>query len=253
MKPQYVVLCMKWGNKFQANDVNILYNAVNRNLNVSHRFICLTDDTSRINPNVECFPIPEIGLKQWHWYQGAWPKLSVFLSQLYNLAGRCLFIDLDTVILDNLEPFFESSASLIGIDVGANWGRPRDKDKKVLGTGVFAFSLGSQSQIVEKFKSNRNAAVSKYAVEQAFVQDYAISVEYWPENWVISFKRHLQRRNLSGLVFKPKHPPAGTKVIAFHGNPKPSDLQYKRVWGRFPHLGLGSVNWIDDYFHKYSD
>ena len=252
MKSSNIVLCMKWGKKFRADDVNVLQKAVTQNLSLSHRFICLTDDTAGINQNVECYPIPEIGLDHWHWYHGVWPKLSVFLPDLYGLTGKCLFMDLDTVILDSLDPFFKLSSSLIGIDSGYDWNRFQDKNIKELNTSIFLFNLGSQSQIVEQFKSDRDAVVSKYVVEQAFVQDYASSVNYWPKGWIISFKVHLQRRNLSGLIFKHKPIPIGTKIIAFHGSPKPNDLLNKRIWGRFPHLGRGSVNWIEEYFRNYS-
>ncbi|MDE0305336.1 MAG: hypothetical protein OXI87_10715 [Albidovulum sp.] len=237
---------MKWGKKFQAADVNTLYNAVNRNLRLSHRFVCLTDSAEGIIENVECFPIPEIGLDRWYWYNGAWPKLSVFLPDLYGLTGRCLFVDLDTLILDDLVPFFEESSAFIGIDAGVNW--DQELTRRILGTGIFAFDLGAQAQIIEKFYSQRKENLSKYKLEQAFVQNAASSLDYWPRGWVISFKYHLQRRNLSGLVLEPRTAFPGTKIIAFHGNPSPRDLLKSGIWGRFPHLGRGTVSWVSDYY-----
>ena len=41
------VICIKWGDKFGANYVNSLYNMVERNLTLPHRFICFTDKTRR--------------------------------------------------------------------------------------------------------------------------------------------------------------------------------------------------------------
>ncbi|MCY4458810.1 MAG: hypothetical protein OXC26_00170 [Albidovulum sp.] len=244
MTSDRVVMCMKFGTKFTADDVNVLYNAVKKNLNPPYRFVCLTNDKSEINANVECFSIPEIGLDEWHWYNGVWPKLSVFLPNLFGLEGRCLFLDLNNMILDDLSPFFKEQRPFIGINYGSR--------VNILGTGVFSFDFGSQSQIIEEFCSNRDKYVARYIVEQAFVQDFASSVEYWPSNWVLSFKRDLHHRNFTGLFLTPREIPNSAKIIKFHGKPVPRDLLRKGIWGRFPHLGWGKVDWIEQYYKTYS-
>ena len=40
------IICMKWGTKFGASYVNRLYDMVERNTTVPHRFVCFTDDAN---------------------------------------------------------------------------------------------------------------------------------------------------------------------------------------------------------------
>ena len=51
------VLCIKWGNKFSAGYVNKLYSMVKRHLSLSHRFVCLTEDTTGLNSEIETKPL----------------------------------------------------------------------------------------------------------------------------------------------------------------------------------------------------
>lgn len=93
-----VVICMKWGTLYGPDYVNVLYSACREYITGDFRFVCLTDDTTGIREDVDTFPIPDMGLSDFDWKKGGWPKLSVFAKDLYGLAGRALFVDLDTVL-----------------------------------------------------------------------------------------------------------------------------------------------------------
>ena len=54
------IICMKWGDKFDAGYVNRLYEMVEKNITIPHRFVCFTDNGEGINPNVEIRPIPPL-------------------------------------------------------------------------------------------------------------------------------------------------------------------------------------------------
>ena len=66
------VVCIKWGDKFSADYVNKLYNMVQRNLSLKHRFICLTEDSTDLNSNIEVFPLTRDDLEY------CWNKLVLF-------------------------------------------------------------------------------------------------------------------------------------------------------------------------------
>ena len=175
-----IVLCMKWGNLFGPDYVNVLYNACKANLTGPFRFVCLTDSTDGLNDGIEAFPIPEIGCTEEMWFSGAWPKLGVFMQDLYGLKGRALFIDMDTTISGPLDGFFEHTVPLVGIDTGKNWQKggtagPAGAHPPLLGTGVFAFTLGAQIQILERFQANPEAAFAATKIEQVWVQEHASS------------------------------------------------------------------------------
>lgn len=247
-----VVICMKWGNLYGPEYVNVLFNAVRKNLTLPFRFVCLTDQFDGLHEDIEAFPIPDIGCTPEMWKHGAWPKLSVFGGNLYNLSGRALFIDLDTVVCGQLDHFFEFDAPFVSIDTGDNWypGKEPGQDNALVGTGIFSFDLGGQAEILAEFQKNPQAAFDECDLEQVWVQKVVSSNKYWPQDWVISFKRWLRQPVGLDLIKAPKTPPAGTSIVAFHGDPRPIKLVGARreFWDKFPHLGHGQVPWMRDYW-----
>lgn len=247
-----VIICMKWGSLYGPDYVNVLFNACRKNMKGEFQFICLTDDENGIDKSIQTYPIPANNCSPEMWNHGAWPKLTVFKNNLYDLKGRALFIDMDTVVWGSLDRFFEETTSFIGIDTGPNW-RPNMANGGVnalLGTGVFAFNLGEYAEIFDEFQRDPHAAFKTYDIEQVWVQKKVPDLSYWPQNWVISFKRWLRQPVGLDLIFEPKAPPVGTGLIAFHGTPRPIALVQSKglFWDRFPHLGHGQVSWMKNYW-----
>ena len=100
------IICMKWGEKYDSSYVNILYNMVKRNLNRPFRFVCFTDNKSGLSSSIESFELPSLNLPEGIPERG-WMKLSTFASNLHDLSGSTLFLDLDLVIVDNIDAFFD--------------------------------------------------------------------------------------------------------------------------------------------------
>lgn len=246
-----VVLCMKWGTLYPADYVNVLYNAVRRNLTGEFRFLCLTDDPTEFLPGIEHRPIPDLDLSPGMKKSGQWAKLALYLTDLYGFTGRALFTDLDMVICGSLDAMFERPEPFITTDMGTDW-RPNPTGTGTVepGTCLFAFNLGQEAQILDNFLANKQAAVDTYVIEQAWVGAQASSMAYWPRGWVLSFKRHLRQPIGMDLFRQPKAPPPDAKVIAFHGEPRPIDLLRpgNRLWDRPPHFGHGQVRWMADYW-----
>ena len=68
------VVCLYWGDKYDTNYVQVLYNMVERNLTVPHKFICFTDHTKihkMVKGDIEFRSMPH------HNYQGWWNKLTI--------------------------------------------------------------------------------------------------------------------------------------------------------------------------------
>ena len=248
MSQNRTILCMKWGTLYPAAYVNVLYNACLKASAQPFRFLCLTDDVQGLLPEIEALPIPDIGLEAQHFRGGGWPKISVFKPDLYGVTGRVLFIDLDMVVLRDLDAFFDFAPPFVTTDMGPGWGDPTSRAKPEPGTCIFAFDAGGQTQILERFMAGRDRWVRDYYYEQQVIGFHANTMDYWPEGWVISFKRHLRQPIGIDLLVPPKDPPASAKVLAFHGNPRPADLVKPGLWGRAPHLGRGPVAWMRRYW-----
>jgi len=246
-----VVLCMKWGTLYPADYVNVLFHACRRQLTGPFRFVCLTDDAAGLVAGIEAFPIPDLGLDGPMRTDGQWQKLGIYRPDLYGLTGRALYIDLDMVICGSLDGFFARPEPFITTDMGEDWRPdPGGRARPEPGTCLFAFDLGQETQILERFDRDRAAAVARHVIEQAWVGVQASSMAFWPPGWVISFKRHLRQPVGLDLFRPPKAPPPGARVVAFHGRPRPADLLRPDAgfWDRFPHLGHGPVPWLVDYW-----
>lgn len=248
-QPTRVVLCMKWGTLYPAEYVNVLYRACRANISGQFRFICLTNEGDGLLPEVEVHPIPDIGLEQRHYFHGAWPKIGVFRESLYGLSGRALFIDLDTVVWDSLDALFEIPGSLVAID-NAPWSRetgPRTM------SSVFAFDIGFLGHVVTELQADRDHLIALHDIEQEYLHHAVKDIQYWPQDWLVSFKYHLRRPLIIDRFLRPPPPPPGVRFLVFHGRPRPVDLVRppKGNWDRFPHYGSGPVDWMCDYWSRH--
>lgn len=234
------VLCMKWGPKYPAVYVNTLYAMVARNLEPPFRFLCLTDDRSGIRDEVECRDLPpmDIGSSNPAY---AWRKLSVFSPALHDLSGPVLFLDLDLIIVESLLPFFTHPGRLCIIE---NWSQA---GQGIGNSSVFRFEAGDLQEVLEQFEHDVAGALGAYRNEQTFLSRVVPDKTWWPPTWCQSFKRHALPRGPLRLVRAPTLP-AGTKILVFHGDPKPPDAA-KGVWpdkGRY----LRPSPWIEDYWRE---
>ena len=244
MTQNRVVLCMKWGTLYSAQYVNVLYKACRANLTGDFQFICLTDDAQGLNPGITAHPIPDIGCTPAHFAAGAWPKLSVFTAPLYGLSGRAVFIDLDVVIVDAIDPFFEETAPLLAVGGGPKWRHGQVPTNPTMNTSVFGFTLGQQTNIAQTFQNAPNQASASFGNEQQFVEGTAAQWRAWDAPWVVSYKRHIRRKSLLAPLLGPHPVPKGAKIVAFHGKPNPRDFADGA-------MGRG-YDWIRDYWQRFS-
>ncbi|MDD3589239.1 MAG: hypothetical protein PHO46_03055 [Thermoguttaceae bacterium] len=215
------VICMKWGTKFPPEYVNILASRVKKNITGDYRFVCFTDDPTGLSPLVETRPLPEMSGLEGRPERG-WRKLTLFQEKLSDLEGSALFLDLDIVIVESLDPFFETPGDFRIIE---DWNL---KGTKIGNSSVFRFEIGSRPDVLEYFLANREQVYKAHRNEQAYLS-WAIAQKqellYWDPTWCLSFKRHFMRRFPLGYFLEPKQRP-GTKIIVFHGNPNPDCAIY---------------------------
>lgn len=250
MNQNRIVVCMKWGTLYPAEYVNVLYRACRANISGEFRFVCLTNEAEGLLPEVEVHPIPLFGLDDWHYYNGAWPKIGVFSHDLYGLQGRALFIDLDSVICGTLDDMFEVPGTLVAMDSQPWKGKPGAPRTM---SSIFSFELGSLGWVVDRLQADRDAFVKKYVIEQDYLHGEVPDIRYWSQEWIVSFKYHLRQPLIIDRFREPAPPPATAKIVAFHGRPRPIDLirPPKGNWDRFPHYGAGAVSWMKTYWQRY--
>jgi hypothetical protein len=92
-----VVCVLRQGGSvgYNADWVQKLHNGISRNLNIPHRFVCLSD----CDVPCERIPLDTAG-------DGFWAKLQLFKPG--NITGPTLYLDLDTVICQNIDGIIEA-------------------------------------------------------------------------------------------------------------------------------------------------
>ncbi len=251
-----LVLCMKWGKAYGPEYVNRLRNGVARNLSYPHRFVCFTDDTTGVDSSIETFPLPELGLPPEH-KDLRWRKLALLGKNVFGLQGTALFLDLDLVVVDRLEPFFDYPGQFLIIrDMDLFRAKPlrklnpkRDRFLNMVGnSSVFRMEMGAHSDVLEEFVSDPMEAQSKFKISQQFMSDALHRrglLEYWPKEWCVSFKNHCVPRYWRSYFLEPSIPNSA-KIIVFAGN-----LKMEHVLaglGNRWYRKISSANWLGEHW-----
>ncbi len=288
MNKDRIVLCMKWGSLYPAGYVNRLHRAVRNAVQGEFRFICMTDDTLDLDPDIEVRPIPNLNLPEEGWKHGAWPKISVLKAgEFLPGEGRVLFLDLDNFIIGSLDCFFEPDDPFVAIAENPNgkkfssriarrirnaMRRFRNKPKmhtrgtrytetgqviprNTMNTGVFSFNAGTLGHICDALMKDPQTAIKNYDNEQHFVECHLEKWVGWPEGWLHSYKLHLRRPFWLSWVLQPCAPDPNVPIVAFRGDPRPIELATGRHQGQgeLPHCWRGPVKWAKAYWDKYGD
>ena len=214
---------MKWGSRYGHEYVNRLYKSIKKHTKRPTKLYCLTDNTSNINKNIVCKPLPKITLPEAISYT-PWRKMSLWQYPLYDLKGDVLFLDLDLVITGNLDRFFDFKPSYYCVI--ENW---TQLGQNIGNTSCFRFPIGKYNSIFEKFKNNPNKYWKKYHIEQIYLSAQIKDQVFWPTEWCKSFKHNLLP--IWPLrIWKPAQLPHDTSIVAFTGKPDPDDV----VKGHWP-------------------
>jgi len=207
---------MKWGTMYGPDYVNRLYGMVARNITGPFKVVCFTDDSDGIRPEVVCLPLPELGFEVPPEAPGKWPKQALWARDLFGLEGTALFLDLDSVIVDSIDPYFEYGDP-DDVVVARNWLRTF---RKTAQTSVFRFRIGAHSYLLDDLRQNPQLMVH-YQFEQNYVSDRVRGgVQFWPDAWTKHFGRHCMGPWPMRYIRRPKLP-KGARIVTFPGSPKP--------------------------------
>lgn len=222
------VLCIKWGTKYGAEYVNRLFHGVRENLSGPFRFLCLTDDVTGIDPGVETRPLPKTPFDEnaFDARKGGetWRKVGLFQPGLADLSGDTLFLDLDIVITESMDGFFDFEPGKFCVI--QDWLEKKrawmpGRDGRVGNTSVFRFNPTQHERVYSYFAENQSEVLDRFRIEQQYVS-HALKddLAFWPESWICSFKRHCRPTFPMNWIRKPYQPQA-MKILVFHGFPLP--------------------------------
>jgi len=240
------VVCTKWGAKFPADEVNRLYRMVRHAVSGPLKFVCATDRADGIIPEVEVVPLPAVPVVGDRDNRG-WKKLGLFASseQLGGLSGPTLYLDLDVVIVDSLDPFFELDGAFRVIK---DYKPFRYRHGFTGNTSTFRFNAGAHTDLLDELRDMGEAVLTRYRNEQEFISDYMRRrglLDYWPRPWCASFKHDCVKPLPLGAFQAPRKP-YGAKLIVFHGTPKPEEALIGGIGNKWYRV-IRAAPWLKPY------
>lgn len=174
------VLCLKHGNKYSAEYVNVLKKMTQRNLTVAHEFVCFTEDPKGIDPDIRILPLPAVVLKGW------WYKTMLFNPHL-PIQGTMLFIDLDVIIFKNIDKLFTHKPG--EFCVCRDFNRCFQPNWQKMNSSVVRWSTGQHPQIYNNFIKDPHTISKRFHGDQDWLFDQVKKhYQFWPDEWIQSYK-----------------------------------------------------------------
>lgn len=186
-----IVCVLKSGGEFKASHVQALAKSARRH-NPSIPFFCLTDIHI---PGINTIPLKDN-------FPGWWSKLELF-REFKN--EQVLYLDLDSIIMGDISELFREKLTMLK-DVN---------NLESFGSGVMSWK-GDYSYIYDAFKKSPHTFIKEYKTtkkwgDQGFIMNH---LKETPDSFnfgpLHSYKAHCK----NGV-------PAGTKLVFFHGKPRP--------------------------------
>tara|TARA_Y100000034_G_C6853465_1_gene387474 strand:- start:58 stop:873 length:816 start_codon:yes stop_codon:yes gene_type:complete len=224
------VICIKWGNKYDASEVNRLFRMVNAHIKKHNlAFYCFTDDTQGLDKSIITKDLPVLNVApedNRYFYK---KEAALCDDNLGGLKGqRVLFLDIDVVITGSLDDFFEYPKGDEFITTN-DW---NTRDDSVGQASCYSWVVGTIGFVKSDFEAEPKRWIKKYRTASQEYLSYKIierfgKLNFWPESWVRSFKFH----SLPVWYMRPYVTPVlpeDTRVLCFHGDPKVSDAMMGR-------------------------
>lgn len=223
------VCCVLWGDKFSEDYVHHLKAGVERNSTVQHKFVCYSD---RKIKDIEVIPLID-GMVGW------WNKLQLFDGRI---TGRVVYLDLDTLITNNIDWLLEYDGDFAGIeDLGCiNAHQPHLRGK--LQSGVMAWNSEDMIWVFTEFKFLRNRAMNTFRGDGEYLDSVipkykrVLLQNKYPDQ-IKSYKYQVYPKNVGEV-----------SIICFHG--RPSIIQSMNETVKTSISTYKPQEWVSEYWRK---
>lgn len=224
------VVCVKWGNKYAPQYVNVLNSMVKRHTTVPYQFHCITEDATGLDPTVNVIQLPKSPIiKTW------WSKLWMFSPNM-PLQGNILFFDLDVVIFANIDPLFTHNSG--NFMIIRDFNRCRVQNWKHCNSSCMRWQTGKMDYLWNDFEKDADRIMSRNHGDQDWITNRAKEdINYWPDEWIRSYKWEMIGLKDTKLINKegksffrtPAKVQPENRVAVFHGKPNPMECADKFV------------------------
>lgn len=228
----YNFVCVNVGTKYPKHYTETLYNMVKRNTTYDFNFYVVTDQSDLYFEDhfIAVEPITDD--------IGWWTKLQLYSPELLP-KGKYLYMDLDVIIVDNIDCYFDHEP----FGILRDFIRPDDGilPGKEYNSSVVSFDNTTTKGIWDYYITNKKKW-KQYQKEVHFFGDQNVVSSYlnfypefcnpFPDEWSWSFKKGVDRGKHAGdrSEWFGRYPPEGGKVCIFHGEPNPTEVANDFEW-----------------------
>ena len=232
MKEVAVVLA---GEKFDpALHLQQIYKNLHR-FCTDFRLTVFTDRDDVGLPGVRLIKLPDWNLhgsRQLWWY-----KVYMFSPQTWT--GPVFYMDLDTIIINNIDKFWDYETDKFCICQDFN--RQFIEDYSVSNSSVMRFDPDKYTDIYYRFISNPQKIIRQYRGDQDYITAYFKERNdsiWWPKEWAMSYKWELlhggSKVGNPGVRYPEDYyfpdsqeiVPSSCSIVVFHGNPGPYETKF---------------------------
>lgn len=253
----YHVICIKWGTSYGPEYVNRLFRMVTRNTTKRITFHCFTDNWEGLLGEIIRHPMPVLKVKPEDNKYSYKKEAGLCDDDLGGLRGRRVFyFDLDIVIVDNIDCFFEYPRDNQFVIIN-DWNTRGDH---VGQASCYSWIVGELGFVKEYFEQHPREVTDKFfTASQEYLSKQVIrkygKLNFWPDPWCRSFRFHCLPAGPLRLLVEAKIP-VGAKILVFHGSPNPHEAvrgiwsENKKIplWKRW-YKSLKPATWIEDYWN----
>lgn len=226
------IVCWLWQDSqhrvFLPEHVNVLHSMLTRHMSIPFRLICVTDyGHEDFIPEVELLYTPEdakalsrLRSPEGDRFPSCYRRLWAFSKDATILGERCLFTDIDIVVMKDLAPLFKHTSDFVGWRPYRDWG-----NRTRFGGGTYLLTPGTRTHVWENFKGADSIGLARGAgfrgSDQAWLSYCLASVEpYFPMDAGVYSVRDLKHRNIA---------PRDALLVHFNGNAKPWQSEHQWV------------------------
>jgi hypothetical protein len=231
------IVTFKWEPKpgyrshFTSEHVNTMRRMVARHYREPHRFVCVTDNPSGLDPMIEHIPLwddyASVPNPTWPDGPSCYRRLKVFSKWFGRLIGERFYcMDLDMVIVDDITSLLERDEPFIAM-------RSHIPSIPLCGS-FFGMEPGTQSFVWESFDSIKSPTLAtrkgcRGSDQGWMTYCYGNRFPSWGANdGVYSYMEFVPRRRNRGtgaFQFRPpvRQLPVNAKLVVFTGKPDPWD------------------------------
>jgi hypothetical protein len=198
------VVCVWWGELYGPEYVRHLRDSVARNLTVPYTFYCITD---RLEAPEGMVHIPCENQTGW------WQKVNLFKPGLFK--GRVLYLDLDVVIINTLDPLVSSEGDFVIIE---NFGP--NKGQSAFNSSAMLWTPNEKTERI--YTCFTDEVMQILHGDQCWI---------WRVlgNDVLAFEKPLVESYKYSALPQWRRFTANTSVMVFHGSPKPHQVSEKLI------------------------